>query len=91
MFQTEGIQGLSLLPPCKSNLKYTMRANDVANMYINAIKLNMYLEDPTEHGGRKDGSAEWEENYFPVNLDDVFTNYENLEKISANLVTVNSK
>lgn len=29
--------------------------------------------------GKKDESAEWEENYFPVNLDDVFTNYENLE------------
>ena len=33
MFQTKGIQNLSLLPPCKSNLKYhIMRANYVANM-----------------------------------------------------------
>ena len=29
--------------------------------------------------GEKDESAEWEESYFPVNLDDAFTIYENLE------------
>ena len=34
----------------------------------------MCLEDYKEHGWREDGSTEWEENYFAVNLDDVLTN-----------------
>ena len=80
MLETEGIQDLSLLPPCESNLKYIMRVNYVANMYINVVRLNMCLEDPTEQGQRKDGRSEWEETCFPVNLNDVFANYENLEK-----------
>ena len=50
MLETEGIQDLSLLPPCESNLKYIMRVNYVANMYINVVRLNMCLEDPTEQG-----------------------------------------
>ena len=50
MLETEGIQDLSLLPPCESNLKNIMRVNYVANMYINVVRLNMCLEDPTEQG-----------------------------------------
>ena len=30
----------------------------------------------------------WEENYFPVNLDDVFTNYENLEIDDTDLESI---
>ena len=64
MFQTKGIQDLFLLPPCKSNLKFhIMRANYVANMYVNAVRLNC-LDDYTEHGWREDGTVEWDENYF---------------------------
>ena len=65
-----------------------MRANYVANMYINAARLNMCLEDPTEHSWREDGSAEWKENYFSVNLDDVFINYENLETDDSDLESI---
>ena len=65
-----------------------MRANYVANMYMNAVKLNMCLEHPTDHGWREDGNAEWEENYFPINLDDVLTNYENLEIDDDNLQSI---
>ena len=50
ILETEGIQDLSLLPPRESNLKYIMRVNYVANMYINVVRLNMCLEDPTEQG-----------------------------------------
>ena len=89
MFQTKGIQDLSLLPSCISNLKYhIMRANYVANMYINAVRLNTCLEDPTDHGWREDGSAEWEESYFPANLDNVFSNIENLEIDHDNLESI---
>ena len=56
-----------------------MHANYVANMSINALRLNMCLEDPTDHSWREDGSAEWEEKHFLENLDDVFSNIENLE------------
>ena len=28
---------------------------------------------------REDKNTEWEEKYFPVNLDDLLTNYQNLE------------
>ena len=51
-----------------------MRLNyvdNIDNIYINTVRLNMCLEDPTEHDWREDGSAEWKKNYFPVNLDDV--------------------
>ena len=34
----------------------------------------MCLEDPTDHGRKEDGSAEWEEIFFPANSDDVFSN-----------------
>ena len=35
-----------------------MHANYVANISINAVRLNMCLEDPTDHSWREDGSAE---------------------------------
>ena len=58
----------------------------VANMYTNAVRL--CLEDPKERredekkigiSWREDKNSEWEEKYFPVNLGDVLTNYQNLE------------
>ena len=91
MFQTKDMQDLSLVPSYISNLKYTMRANYVANMCINAVRLNMCLEDPTHHGWREDGSAEWKERYFPANLDDIFSNTENLEIDDDGLESIDSE
>ena len=91
MFQTKDMQDLSLVPSSISNLKYTMRANYVANMCINAVRLNMCLEDPTHHGWREDGSAEWKERYFPANLDDIFSNTENLEIDDDDLESIDSE
>ena len=48
----------------------------------------MCLEDLTDHSWREDGSAEWEKNYFPVNLDDVLTNNKNLEIDGDNLQSI---
>ena len=47
MFQMKGISDLALLLSCKGNLKlHISRANCVANMFVNAIKLHMCLDDP---------------------------------------------
>ena len=50
MFQMKGVSDLALLHSCKDNLKlHISRANCVANMFVNAIKLHMCLDDPIYH------------------------------------------
>ena len=47
MFKMKEISDLALLPPCKDNLKLQIsRANYVANMHVNVIKLHMCIHDP---------------------------------------------
>ena len=72
MFQIKRISDLTLLPPCKENLKlHISRANDVANMYVNAIKLHMCVDDPTYHGWKQDGTVQWKDDCFLENIDNV--------------------
>ena len=50
MFQIKGISNLALLPPCKDNLKLRIsRANYVANMYVNAVRLHLCLDNAIYH------------------------------------------
>ena len=77
MFQTKGIIDLVLLPPCKGNLQlHISRANYVANIYVNAIRLNMCLDDPEDHGWKSDGAVEWIEDCFPDNVSQVLRDCE---------------
>ena len=63
MFLMKGISDLALLPPCKDNLKlHISRAYYVANMYVNALRLHMCLDDPTYHEWKQDGNGEMTEN-----------------------------
>ena len=55
------------------------------------IQLNMSFEDPAEHGWWENGSAKWEENYFPVNFEDVLPKYENLEIYGDDLESMDYK
>ena len=46
MFQMKGISDLVLFPSCKGNLNFQIsRGYYEANMYVNAIKLHMCLDD----------------------------------------------
>ena len=49
-----------------------MRANYVANMYVNAVRLNM----------------EWDENYFPTDMVNIFTGYEDIENYEDDVESV---
>ena len=46
---------------------------------VNALRLNMCLGDPSEHGWREDESVECSKNCFSVNIDYVLINYQNLK------------
>ena len=55
----EEIIDLALLPPCKGNLNlHISRAIYVANMYVNAIRLHMCLDDPVYHGWSQDDTVQ---------------------------------
>ena len=59
MFYMEEISDLALLPPCKGNLNlHISRAIYVANMYVNAIRLHMCLDDPVYHGWSQDDTVQ---------------------------------
>ena len=65
MFQMEEISDLALLPPCKGNLNlHISRAIYVANMYVNAIRLHMCLDDPVYHGWSQDDTVQWRGDCF---------------------------
>ena len=51
----------------------------------------MSFEDTAEHGWWENGSAKWEENYFPVNFEDVLPKYENLEIYGDDLESMDYK
>ena len=73
----KGISDLVLLPPCKDNLKlHISRANYVANMYVNAVKLHMCLDDPIYHGWKQDGTVQWRDDCFPENITDVLETFD---------------
>ena len=65
MFQMKEISDLVLLPPCKDNLKlYVSRAIYVANMYVNAIRLHMCLDDPIYPAWKQDVTVQWRDDCF---------------------------
>ena len=69
----KGISDLALLTPCKQNLNlHISRANYVANMYINATRLQMCLDDQINHRWREDGTVQWADDCFPENVLDVW-------------------
>ena len=71
----KAISDLALSPPCKDNLKlHISRANYVANMYVNAIRLYMCLDDPIYHGWKEDGTFQWKDDCFPENITDILEN-----------------
>ena len=72
MFQMKEISDLALLPPCKNDLKlHISRVNYVVNMYVNAIRLHMCLDDPIYHGWKQGGTVQWIDDCFPENINDV--------------------
>ena len=64
-----GISCLALLPPCKDNLKlHILRANYVVNIYVNAVRLHVCLDDPIHHGWKQDGTVQWRNDSFLENI-----------------------
>ena len=68
----KGINELTLLPPCKDNLKlHISRANYVGNMYVTATRLHMCLDDAMHHKWKQDGKVQWRNDCFFENITDV--------------------
>ena len=60
---------LSLLPPCKENLRiHILRANYVAMMFRQADGLMLQLGSPADHGWDEKGSVRWSEICYPEDI-----------------------
>ena len=72
---------LSLLPPCKANLKHhIMRANYVALMFRNANRLILNLEEPINHGWNERGRVMWSSVCYPDDVSELLMDYEEEEE-----------
>lgn len=75
---------LTLLPPCKSNLRFhARRANYVAHMYRRANELILSLDNPSNHGWNDQGSALWSKICYPDDLSDLLLDVEDKADVES--------
>ena len=73
----KGISDLVLLPSCKDNLNLQIsRGYYEANMYVNAIKLHMCLDDAIYYEWQQDGTVQWRDDCFPENITDILKTFD---------------
>eukprot|EP00794_Sanderia_malayensis_P002605 gene2605-biopygen2134 len=66
---------LSLLPPCKENLRlHILRANYVAMIFRQANGLMLQLDAPVDHGWNEAGSVRWSDTCYPEDISELLLN-----------------
>ena len=69
---------LSLLPPCKSNLRlHVMRANYVAWIYRNACSLIIEPESTENAGWNEDCNVQWSLDSYPDDVAEMLLDHDN--------------
>eukprot|EP00794_Sanderia_malayensis_P010661 gene10661-biopygen8528 len=63
---------LSLLPPCKENLRlHILRANYVAMIFWQANGLMLQLDAQVDHGWNESGSVRWSDTCYPEDISEL--------------------